>query len=203
MSDTSQGPGWWLASDGKWYPPELWTGPPDARPGRDAGPTRVADLSSRRRSLGHRASPSQPSAVYGAPSTRRSGRYSATHGQYAAATGQYPLRLRPAALRPGAATEDERPGHRVAGLCVCRGLSSLPAVAGHHLRLRRPRPDQASERPAEGRRPGPRRHHRRLRLAGARGAQHRSVRASTNDNNSGIVGPGILTGLLSLGGCHD
>lgn len=22
MSDTSQGPGWWLASDGKWYPPE-------------------------------------------------------------------------------------------------------------------------------------------------------------------------------------
>jgi hypothetical protein len=32
MSDTSQGPGWWLASDGKWYPPELWTGPPEARP---------------------------------------------------------------------------------------------------------------------------------------------------------------------------
>lgn len=29
MSDTSQGPGWWLASDGKWYPPELWTGPPN------------------------------------------------------------------------------------------------------------------------------------------------------------------------------
>ena len=22
MSDTSQGEGWWLASDGKWYPPE-------------------------------------------------------------------------------------------------------------------------------------------------------------------------------------
>jgi hypothetical protein len=32
MSDTSQGPGWWLASDGKWYPPELWTGPLSARP---------------------------------------------------------------------------------------------------------------------------------------------------------------------------
>jgi hypothetical protein len=27
MSDVSQGPGWWLASDGKWYPPETWTGP--------------------------------------------------------------------------------------------------------------------------------------------------------------------------------
>lgn len=22
MSDTSQGPGWWIASDGRWYPPE-------------------------------------------------------------------------------------------------------------------------------------------------------------------------------------
>lgn len=32
MSDTSQGPGWWLASDGKWYPPELWTGPPLSSP---------------------------------------------------------------------------------------------------------------------------------------------------------------------------
>ncbi|HEX4163076.1 MAG TPA: DUF4190 domain-containing protein [Acidimicrobiales bacterium] len=32
MSDTSQGPGWWLASDGKWYPPELWTGPPMSGP---------------------------------------------------------------------------------------------------------------------------------------------------------------------------
>lgn len=32
MSDTSQGPGWWLASDGKWYAPELWTGPPAVGP---------------------------------------------------------------------------------------------------------------------------------------------------------------------------
>ena len=28
MSDTSQGPGWWLASDGKWYPPETAPPPP-------------------------------------------------------------------------------------------------------------------------------------------------------------------------------
>ena len=28
MSDTSQGPGWWLASDGKWYPPEAAPPPP-------------------------------------------------------------------------------------------------------------------------------------------------------------------------------
>jgi hypothetical protein len=32
MSDTAQGPGWWLASDGRWYPPELWTGPPNTGP---------------------------------------------------------------------------------------------------------------------------------------------------------------------------
>jgi Domain of unknown function (DUF4190) len=37
MSDTSQGHGWWLASDGKWYPPELWTGSPEARPGGATG----------------------------------------------------------------------------------------------------------------------------------------------------------------------
>lgn len=28
MSDQSQGPGWWQASDGKWYPPETPSGVP-------------------------------------------------------------------------------------------------------------------------------------------------------------------------------
>ena len=28
MSDRSEGPGWWLASDGKWYPPQSATQPP-------------------------------------------------------------------------------------------------------------------------------------------------------------------------------
>jgi len=35
MSDVSQGPGWWLASDGKWYPPQQQPGyqpPPPAPP---------------------------------------------------------------------------------------------------------------------------------------------------------------------------
>jgi hypothetical protein len=43
MSDTAQGPGWWLASDGRWYPPELWTGPADSEPvavGPSPNPTR-------------------------------------------------------------------------------------------------------------------------------------------------------------------
>ncbi|HMD46911.1 MAG TPA: hypothetical protein VKG43_12165 [Acidimicrobiales bacterium] len=32
MSDVSQGPGWWLASDGKWYPPEAQPGPAPTAP---------------------------------------------------------------------------------------------------------------------------------------------------------------------------
>jgi Domain of unknown function (DUF4190) len=32
VSDTSQGPGWWLASDGRWYPPEQAPGPLPATP---------------------------------------------------------------------------------------------------------------------------------------------------------------------------
>jgi hypothetical protein len=35
MSDTAQGPGWWIASDGLWYPPEQH---PDA-PADEASPT--------------------------------------------------------------------------------------------------------------------------------------------------------------------
>ncbi|MEX1217467.1 MAG: hypothetical protein WEA11_02975 [Acidimicrobiales bacterium] len=40
MSDTSQGPGWWQASDGKWYPPEQAPGatPPSGQP---SGGTRL------------------------------------------------------------------------------------------------------------------------------------------------------------------
>lgn len=32
MSDAPQGPSWWKAVDGKWYPPERWTGPPGTQP---------------------------------------------------------------------------------------------------------------------------------------------------------------------------
>ena len=39
MSDVSQGPGWWEASDDKWYPPEEH---PDYRPPRPPPPPRPA-----------------------------------------------------------------------------------------------------------------------------------------------------------------
>lgn len=34
VSETSQGEGWWLASDGKWYPPEAASGNPEIAPPR-------------------------------------------------------------------------------------------------------------------------------------------------------------------------
>ena len=41
MSDTSQGPGWWQASDGKWYPPQqpgYWAPPPPPTSGMPLAP---------------------------------------------------------------------------------------------------------------------------------------------------------------------
>src|SRR5688572_30220277 len=32
VSDASQGPGWWMASDGKWYPPQPAAAPPPPPP---------------------------------------------------------------------------------------------------------------------------------------------------------------------------
>ena len=37
MSETSARPGWWIASDGKWYPPELHPSVRDAHPGQTSG----------------------------------------------------------------------------------------------------------------------------------------------------------------------
>lgn len=45
MSDHAQGPGWWQASDGKWYPPEQRPAWPPPEPGGEpgAGPDRPGD----------------------------------------------------------------------------------------------------------------------------------------------------------------
>ena len=79
MSDASQGPGWWLASDGKWYPPELWTGPPQAGPSfpQGAPSAYVGQAGGPPESAGGTfagPSPSQgyvPYALYGSPSVKR------------------------------------------------------------------------------------------------------------------------------------
>ncbi len=69
MSDTSQGQGWWLASDGKWYPPELWTGPPEARPGGAAahGASAPADQPGPTAASGPGSSEPGMPGGYGAP----------------------------------------------------------------------------------------------------------------------------------------
>lgn len=41
MSDSSQGEGWWQASDGKWYPPEQAPGTPSPAPGPSSGGGRL------------------------------------------------------------------------------------------------------------------------------------------------------------------
>lgn len=41
MSDTPEAPDWWRATNGKWYPPELFTGPPELRPTVQADPHHV------------------------------------------------------------------------------------------------------------------------------------------------------------------
>ncbi len=66
MSDTSQGPGWWLASDGKWYPPELWTGPPGSGPGPGAGTPQSGLPSYPAQTPTYAGTPYQPSG-YGQP----------------------------------------------------------------------------------------------------------------------------------------
>ena len=39
MNDAAQGPGWWLASDGKWYPPEQVSASAPTAPAAPGGPT--------------------------------------------------------------------------------------------------------------------------------------------------------------------
>ncbi len=57
MSDTLQGPGWWIASDSKWYPPQL-------HPSRIADISRSSAFSPVRPAVGYPASPgAQPGAT--------------------------------------------------------------------------------------------------------------------------------------------
>jgi len=64
MSGVSGGTGWWLASDGRWYPPELAPSPVDAPPGLppSAHPSPVAQVPV----PGHPAPTGQPPPTWGA-----------------------------------------------------------------------------------------------------------------------------------------
>jgi uncharacterized protein DUF4190 len=108
MSDTSQGPGWWLASDGKWYPPELWTGPPGSGP---AQPVQDA--------------PTYGAAPYGQAIVPPGSYPPGVYGGYpGVASGQYP--------QYGTVTGRRTNGLAVASLvCAIAGfLFFIPAILG-------------------------------------------------------------------------
>ena len=113
MSDTSQGPGWWLASDGKWYPPELWTGPPALRPpGAAVQPV-----------------PTYPTYPQQGPAGYPYG----TSGQAISMPGsaQYPMQGAGAGYPYGQFAQPKTNGFAIASLvCSCAGLFFFPAVAG-------------------------------------------------------------------------
>ena len=114
MSDTAQGPGWWLASDGKWYPPEAWTPPADAGPA-GLGPTRTSTPTF-----------PGPASVYGSGSAAPSygaGPYGATRPYPQHGYGTYPAY--DATIAP------KTNGLAVASLiCSCAGLFFVPAIPG-------------------------------------------------------------------------
>jgi hypothetical protein len=107
MSDTSQGPGWWLASDGRWYPPELWTGPTNTGP------------------VGPAAQPTMP-AYPGQGSAYGSGTADANYGY-----GRYAPQAQGAPY--GQAVQRKTNAMAIASLvCSCAGifLIGIPAVLG-------------------------------------------------------------------------
>ena len=115
MSDTSQGPGWWLASDGKWYPPELWTGGPGTSPPGSAAPTAtgapVQPQMGGTPAYGYGGGPPYPSAGGAAYPT--------------APSGSYPT------FGSGPVAAPKTNGLAIASLiCSCAGLFFLPIIPG-------------------------------------------------------------------------
>ncbi len=118
MSDTSQGPGWWLASDGKWYPPELWTGPPAAGPAPEASQPSMPAYPAQAPTNGG-TGPAVPPWPPGAPTPYGSGPYQPSGGG-----PQMPY---------GAVATRRTNGLAIASLvCSCAGifLVGIPAVLG-------------------------------------------------------------------------
>jgi uncharacterized protein DUF4190 len=115
MSDTSQGPGWWLASDGKWYPPELWTGPPNSGPAGAAIAQPVMPAYPPVHGAAGTVPPGQPGYGAGGPA--------ADYGYGYAPYGRSAPYGQPVQRRTN--------GLAIASLiCSCAGVFFLPAVLG-------------------------------------------------------------------------
>ncbi len=136
MSDTSQGPGWWLASDGKWYPPELWTGPPESGPQSQTsqGIPPYPGAEPYPDSAGN-----PPGGVPGSAGTASGSTYGSASGAYPGEQGQpqYPQNPQypqyPSGGYGGASPSAKTNGLAVASLvCSCVGviLFTLPCILG-------------------------------------------------------------------------
>ncbi|MHB1582152.1 MAG: hypothetical protein ACYC0E_00180 [Acidimicrobiales bacterium] len=100
MSDVSQGPGWWLASDGRWYPPET-------HPQYRAAATTVAEPGA--------ATGSDPAAGSATPATGSDPAAMATTATDAATTAPG----EPAAGTAPAGAADEQPGWATTHVTAC------------------------------------------------------------------------------------
>jgi hypothetical protein len=186
MSNTSQGPGWWLASDGQWYPPELWTGPPSERPV---------------------AAPAQPVPTYPVQPTYPAQPTYPVQGQYA---GQYagpypPQGVTGAPYGYTQPVQQKTNGMAIASLiCACAGLFFLPAIAGVIFGFVARAQIKRSNRAQKG---------NGLALAGiivgfgwlalvvlglALGAGH-----PVNNSNNGVIDPALVLGQLGHGGVFN
>ena len=202
MSNTSQGPGWWLASDGKWYPPELWTGPPTPGSGRAGGPNHAVGLSrADRRGPRRPTYPARP-RFRPSPRTRRRDPSAAGAAPYGGSVPPgYAGYGAASPYRPTASpcTEDERAGDRRVRLWMRRVPPLRPGHPRHHLRLHRPLADRRSNGQQKG---------DGMALAGIivgfgwwRSSCSHRPRAGHNNNNNGVVGSAILLGQLRLASC--
>jgi hypothetical protein len=144
MSNTAQGPGWWFASDGKWYPPELWTGPPSSRPPgvQPVTPTQPATQAQPVPTSWPQQSAQNP---YGSPPQNPASptQYPAHPPQYPGytpASGQYLPQYQtqypgqygaPGAYPYGQPIRQKTNGMAIAALvCSCVGVFFLTAIAG-------------------------------------------------------------------------
>jgi len=128
MSDTSQGSGWWLASDGKWYPPELWTGPPGtgpvgSAPGNPVVPPQQDQVPWGPTSYGAGApeGAQQPSVGYGTPTVPPAYPGASPHGTPTPFGTPYPY---------GAPSRPKNNGLAVASLVcgICGFVYLIPAI---------------------------------------------------------------------------
>ena len=174
MSTTSQGPGWWLASDGKWYPPELWKVTARLRPAQ----RRLTPATHKRPALRCRATAAW--FPYGLRRLRH-------------------RRTPYCTLRPGRPKKTN--GLAIAALvCGCAGfLLFIPAHPRHHLRLHRPGADQAVQRPQKGDGMAIAGIIVGFGWLALLVLDHRVRAAHSNNGNSGVVNPAILLGQLGLG----